>query len=174
MSSAYSIEELTAPVSDGDLRALGELLADTVNDGAAVSFVAPLSSETASAWWKKTIDTAHPRAVFLVARDAEGIVGSVQLHPAWAPNQPHRGDIAKLLVHRRTRRSGLGTLLMNEIEARARRAGLTLLTLDTRRGDAAEQLYRRNGWTEAGVIPRYAFNSDGTPHDTVVFFKELI
>src|SRR5687767_4571875 len=108
MSMAYVIEQLTAPVGEDDLRALGELLADTVNDGAAVSFVAPLSVETASAWWKKTIETAHPRAVFLVARDAEGIAGSVQLHPAWAPNQPHRGDIAKLLVHRRTRRSGLG------------------------------------------------------------------
>ena len=97
----------------------------------------------------------------------------MQLHPAWPPNQRHRADIAKLLIHRRARRRGLGGLLMREIESRARAAGFTLLTLDTKRGDGAESLYRRGGWTEVGVIPGYALNPDGTPCDTVVFYKEL-
>ncbi|MGQ0712869.1 MAG: GNAT family N-acetyltransferase [Gemmatimonadaceae bacterium] len=114
------------------------------------------------------------RAIFLVARDDDGIVGSVQLHPAWAPNQPHRGEIAKLLVHRRRRRLGLGMRLMRAIEEAARSAGYTLLTLDAKRGEAAEQLYRRMGWSYAGVIPRYALDTDGvTPHDTVIFYKHL-
>src|SRR6267378_1135962 len=83
----------------------------------------------------------------LLVDAVEGIVGTVQLHAAWAPNQPHRAEVAKLLVHRRGRRAGLGTRLMRTIEDAARRAGFRLLTLDTKRGDVAERLYRRIGWT---------------------------
>lgn len=115
-----------------------------------------------------------PAAIFFIARDAEGIVGTVQLHPAWAPNQPHRAEIAKLLVHRRSRRAGLGTRLMRTIEDAAQRAGFSLLTLDAKRGGPAEHLYRQLGWTHAGTIPRFAFDPDGTtPHDAVIFYKEL-
>jgi GNAT superfamily N-acetyltransferase len=121
----------------------------------------------------ETTETADPKTVFLVARDAVGIIGTVQLNPSWAPNQRHRGDIAKLVVHRRSRRTGLGSQLMQAIEGEARQAGLTLLTLDTKQGDGAEQLYRRAGWIEVGVIPRYALNPDGTMHATVVFYKDL-
>ena len=166
----YRIERLTPPVSDADLRGLAELLVDAVSSGAAVSFLPPLTVEQAEAWWRKTAD---PKTVVLVARDAMGIVGTVQLQPSWAPNQPHRGDIAKLVVHRRSRRTGLGSQLMQAIEAEARRAGFTLLTLDTKQGDGAEQLYRRGGWTEVGVIPKYALNPDGTMHATVVFYKDV-
>jgi len=169
----YRIERLTPPVSDADLRGLAELLVDAVSSGAAVSFLPPLTLEQAEAWWRKTTETAEPKSVFLLARDAVGIVGSVQLHPSWAPNQPHRGDIAKLVVHRRSRRTGLGSQLMHAIEGEARQAGFTLLTLDTKEGDGAEQLYRRGGWIEVGVIPRYALNPDGTMHATVVFYKDL-
>ena len=168
------IEPLTRPVAGADLHALAHLLVDAVESGAAVSFVAPLTIERAEAWWRTTTSTAHPKAVFLVARDGEGIVGTVQLHPAWAPNQPHRGEIAKLIVHRRARGHGLGTLLMRTIEDEARRAGLTLLTLDAKRGAAAEHLYRQMGWTAVGAIPRFAVDPDGvTPHDAVIFYKEL-
>jgi GNAT superfamily N-acetyltransferase len=167
------IEQLTLPVHDSDLRGLAQLLVDAVESGAAVSFLPPLALERAEDWWRQTISESHPRAIFLVARDGEGIAGSVQLHPAWAPNQPHRADIAKLLVHRRSRRSGLGTQLMQAIEDAARRARFSLLTLDTKRGDAAEHLYRRLGWIPAGTIPGYALNPDGTPHDTVIFYKDL-
>src|SRR4051812_42167530 len=168
------IERLIPPVSDRDVRSLGELLVDAVDSGAAVSFLAPLPRDRAEQWWRTTFAAADPGAVVLVARDAEGIVGTVQMHPAWAPNQPHRADIAKLIVHRRSRRGGVGKRLMESIEMAARQAGFTLLTLDTRQNGAAAQLYRRIGWTEGGVIPRYALDPDGkTPHGTVIFYKDL-
>jgi acetyltransferase len=170
----HTIERLTPPVSDADLAALARLLVDAVESGAAVSFLDTLTAPAAEEWWRKTLSGAHAKAAFLVARAEEGIVGSVQLHPAWAPNQPHRADIAKLLVHRRARRTGLGTRLMQAAEQAARDAGFTLLTLDAKRGGAAERLYRRNGWILAGIIPRFALDTDGrTPHDTVIFYKEL-
>ena len=111
---------------------------------------------------------------FLVAREDGEIVGAVQLHAAWAPNQPHRGEIAKLLVRRGSRGTGLGTRLMRAIEDEAQRDGFTLLTLDAKRGEAAEHLYRRLGWIHAGTIPAYAVDTDGvTPHDAVIFYKPL-
>lgn len=161
------------PVSGPDLRALAQLLVDAVDSGAAVSFCAPLTLERAEDWWRTTISASHSGAIFLVARDVEGIVGTVQLHPAWAPNQPHRAEIAKLLVHRRSRGTGLGTRLMQAVEDAARRAGFSLLTLDAKRGAAADRLYRHTGWIPAGTIPRYALDPDGTPHDAVIFYKEL-
>lgn len=169
-----SIEQLARPASDADVRALARLLVDAVDSGAAVSFLAPLTLERAEEWWRATLSASHARAIFLVARDGEQIIGSVQLHPAWAPNQPHRGEIAKLLVHRDYRRTGLGTRLMEAIEAAARRERFTLLTLDAKRGVAAEHLYHHLGWTAAGTIPGYALDTDGmTPHDAVVFYKHL-
>jgi GNAT superfamily N-acetyltransferase len=169
------IERLSAPASDADIRGLALVLMDAIDSGAAASFLAPLSEEVAEAWWRDTIASAGRGAVFLVARDEDGtIVGTVHLLPAWAPNQPHRADIAKLLVHRRARRRGLGARLMQAIEAEARLGGYSVLTLDTRRGDTADRLYRRLGWTVVGTIPRFAMNTDGvTPHDAVVFYKDL-
>jgi GNAT superfamily N-acetyltransferase len=169
----YKIEQLMPPVDDRDFRALARLLVDAVESGAAVSFLAPLTLERAEDWWRRTISASSSGAIFLAARDPEGIVGSVQLHPAWAPNQPHRAEIAKLLVHRRSRRTGLGTQLMVTIEDAARRAGFGLLTLDTKRGDAAEHLYRQLGWIPVGAIPGYALDPDGTLHDAVIFYKHL-
>ena len=110
-----TIERLNPPVGDADFRALAALLVDAVDSGAAVSFLAPLTLEAAEAWWRKTVRGADPRAIFLVVRNAEGIVGTVQLHPAWAPNQPHRADVAKLIVHRRARGAGLGKLSLIHI-----------------------------------------------------------
>jgi acetyltransferase len=167
------IERLSLPATESDLRLLAELLVDAVESGAAVTFLPPLTVERAEEWWRKTIDTAGPGAIFLVARDDQGIVGTVQLHPAWAPNQPHRADIAKLMVHRRARGKGVGKRLMETIEAAARDADLTLLTLDTKRGDTAERLYAGLGWIKVGIIPRFALNPDGTMHDTVIFYKDL-
>jgi acetyltransferase len=168
------IEQLIHPPGDADLRALAGLLLDAVESGAAVSFLVTLTFEQAGEWWRKTISAATSNAIFLVARDAGEIVGTVQLHPAWAPNQPHRADVAKLLVHRRCRREGLGTRLMQAIEDAAQCAGFALLTLEAKRGAAAEHLYRKLGWTAAGTIPDFAFDTDGTTtHDAVVFFKKL-
>ena len=171
---SITIHTLVPPLSDADLLDLARLLVDAVESGAAVSFLAPLSIESALEWWRQTTAGARPNARFVIARDARGIVGTVQLHPSWAPNQPYRGDIAKLIVHRRVRGSGLGTRLMQTVEDAARVAGYRLLTLDTKRGDTAERLYHRLGWTRAGVIPRFAVDPDGmTPHDAVIFYKEL-
>src|SRR6266851_8034588 len=134
MMPTHTIERLIVPVSDSDLRALARLLVDAVESGAAVSFLASLTLERAEDWWRNVMAASAPGAIVLVARDADGIVGTVQLHPAWAPNQTHRAEIAKLLVHRRSRRSGLGTQLMKAIEDAARHAGFGLLTLDAKRG----------------------------------------
>ena len=172
--TVYTLERLTGPVAEADLESLAYLLIDAVDSGAAVSFLPPLPLARAREWWRQVIATADPRAIFLVARDDEGIVGTVQLHPAWAPNQPHRGDVAKLIVHRRGRSGGLGTELMRAIEEAAREAGFRLLTLDAKHGETAERLYRRIGWIHAGTIPRYALDTDGkTPHATEIFYKEL-
>jgi ribosomal protein S18 acetylase RimI-like enzyme len=168
------IERLKLPVSDADLCSLAELLVDAVHSGAAVSFRAPFTLAQAQSWWSKTFSASNAKAVFLIIRDAEGISGTVQLHPAQAPNQPHHAEVAKLLVHRRSRRKGLGAELMKAIEAAAQQAGFTLLTLDAKRGEAAEQLYRKLNWLSAGTIPRYALDPDGTSfHDAIIFYKEL-
>lgn len=170
----HTIERLMPPVAASDLRELAELLVDAVESGAAVSFLAPLALERAEQWWRETLAASRTGAIFVVARDTEGIVGTVQLHPAWAPNQPHRAEIVKLMVHRRSRGRGLGARLMQAIEGAARAAGFSLLTLDAKRGGAAENLYRRSGWTPAGTIPRYALDPDGSAlHDAVIFYKEL-
>ena len=167
------VEEITRPASDRDVRELAAVLLDAVASGASVSFMASLTRDEAERWWRTTIDQAHANAVFLAARDEHGIAGTVQMQPAWPPNQPHRADIAKLLVHRRARGRGLARLLMSEIEARAAAKGYTLLTLDTVPARAADYLYRKTGWTPVGRIPNYALDPDGTPCDTVVFYKDL-
>jgi GNAT superfamily N-acetyltransferase len=167
------IDVLQRPPTASDLDQLAHVLADAVDSGAGVSFMRPFSVDAAREWWQQSMARADARALGLVARDAEGIVGTVQLQPAWAPNQPHRADIAKLIVHRRARRKGVGQALMAAIEARARAAGFTLLTLDTVRGDAAEALYAAGGWQRVGVIPGYALDPDGALCDTVIFYKRL-
>ena len=167
------IEALQRPAAAPDIDQLALLLADVVNGGASVSFMLPFTVDDARAWWRKTLEQADPRAVILVARDEQGIAGTVSMHPAWPPNQPHRADIAKLLVHRRARRRGVGRALMAEVEKRARAAGFWLLTLDTVRGDAAEFLYTDAGWQRVGVIPDYALYPDGRLCDTVVFYKKV-
>jgi GNAT superfamily N-acetyltransferase len=164
------IEQLILPANDTDIEGLALLLLDATAAGASVGFLDSITLEEATEWWRASITNA---AIVLVARDEEGIAASVQLRPSSMPNQRHRADVAKLLVHRRARGKGLGRRLMEEIEGRARSAGFTLLTLDTKRGDAAEALYRRSGWTEVGVIPGYALNPDGSLCDTVVFYKEM-
>jgi ribosomal protein S18 acetylase RimI-like enzyme len=167
------IERLSPPVSEADLRSLALLLVDAVESGAAVSFLTVTEAQALD-WWRKQFGAPASGTNVLVARDDQGIVGSVQLHPSWAPNQPHRADVAKLIVHRRARRRGLGAEMMAAVEREAANAGYRLLVLDSKRGDAGERLYRRLGWNVVGTIPRYALDTDGrTPHDTVVFYKEL-
>lgn len=167
------IRQLTRPVSEDCIEGLALLLLDAIDSGASIGFLDSTTLDVAKEWWRDRISKADDRAIFLVARDENGVTGSVQLLPAPMPNQRHRADIAKLLIHRRARRQGLGSTLMQEIERRAKSAAFTLLTLDTKRGDAAESLYRRSGWADVGVIPGYALDPDGTICDTVVFYKAL-
>ena len=168
-----TIERLGRTASDEDVRALARLLVDAVHSGAGVSFLGDLTEDQAAVWWRSVLETSSERAVILVARDGDGIVGTVQLQPAWAPNQPHRGDVAKLLVHRRARRRGIGRQLMSELETAARAGGFTLLLLDTCRGYDAERLYASTGWVRVGEVPGFALNPDGSLCDTVFFYKNL-
>lgn len=171
--AATAIEILPRPPGARVIEALAALLVDAVDSGASVCFRRPLSLASAAAWWRRTLIEAEPRAVFLAARADDEILGSVHLVPAWAPNARHRAQVAKLLVHRGARRRGIGRALMAGIERHAAAGGFSLLTLDTRRGDAGEQLYRSLGWTPAGIIPGYAIDHDGRPNDNVVFYRAI-
>jgi ribosomal protein S18 acetylase RimI-like enzyme len=167
------IDSLTAPVSAKDRFALIELLIDGVEDGAAVGFVPPLSEGEAGAFWDKAFaDLAH-RAILIVRDEVGRVLGAVQLILSPWPSMQHRAEIAKLLVHSDHRRQGLGRALMLAAEAEAKRLGRTLLTLDARRGDPVVDLYGSLGFTEVGIIPRYARNGQGVLEDNVVFYKEL-
>ena len=163
------LESLTEP----QLQSLAGLLLDAVDGGASVSFMHPLSLPRALAFWQGVADglASGERALF-VAEDAEGIVGTVQLILGQPDNQPHRADVAKMLVHRRARRQGLGAALMQAAEVAARASGKTLLVLDTA-SDDAERLYTRQGWQRVGVIPGYALLPTGEPCDTTYFYKVL-
>ena len=154
--------------------AMAAVLLDCVAGGASVSFMADLTREQAEAFWRGVAEEARRdgRAV-LVAEDSEGIAGVVEVIPAGPDNQPHRADIAKMLVHRRARRRGLAEALLRAAEEMAAAMGKTLLVLDTVTGSDAERLYARLGWTRVGVIPDYALFPDGRPCDTTVFYKRI-
>ena len=155
--------------------ALAALLADCVEGGASVSYMAPFSHEDARAVFEELArDVEQGRRVLIAAFAGGEIVGTVQINLATPPNQPHRGDIAKLLVRRSARRRGIAAQLMEAAEREALGEGKTLLVLDTVTGDDAERLYERLGWTRVGVIPNYALYPDGTPCATTVFYKELV
>ena len=170
---AVVIEPIGKDAPDSDVRGLARLLVDAIDSGAGVSFLAGLKEADAEAWWRSVLATSSTRAIFLIARDDDGVVGTVQLQPSWAPNQPHRADVAKLLVHRRARKRGIGHALMQALERAAQAAGFTLLLLDTCKGYDAERLYTSMGWVRVGEVPGFALNPDGSLCDTVFFYKQL-
>ncbi|HVM78171.1 MAG TPA: GNAT family N-acetyltransferase [Stellaceae bacterium] len=175
LSSGYSVEELDPRDVRGAAAELAEVLIDCVEGGASVSFMSGLTAEKARRFWTGVAEAADTdgRAVFVAIRERDRkIVGTVQMIPAGFENQPHRGEIAKMLVLRSERRQGLGAALMRSAEAAALRAGKTLLTLDTASADA-ERLYASLGWTCVGVIPDYALLPNGKPCATVFYFKML-
>ena len=173
MPGQLCIRRLTA-CCDRELAALSEVLIDCLAGGASVSFMPPLTPQRASAFWRGVCASAAcGERVLLVAEDAGGgIVGTVQVILALPENQPHRAEIAKMLVHRRARRHGVGAALLSAAEQAARDAHRTLLVLDTASGDA-ERLYARHGWQRCGQIPGYALFPDGRPCATTIFFKPL-
>jgi len=171
---SFRIRKLSAEETRAAAAVLGGVLKDCVDGGASVSFMADLTAEQAQGFWQGVAASQQDdnRAV-LVAEDEDGIFGVVQVIPAGTPNQPHRGDVAKMLVHRRGRRRGAAQALMREVETAARDLGLSLLVLDTVTGGDAERLYARLGWTRVGEIPGYALMPDGAPCATTYFYKAL-
>lgn len=156
------------------LDALAAVLVDCVAGGASVSYMAPFSHEHGREVFEAfATDVEHGRRLLVAAFAGDELVGTVQVVLALPPNQPHRAEIAKLLVHRSARRRGVARLLMEHAEVEARAEGRTLLVLDTVTGDDAERLYERLGWTKVGVIPGYALYPDGRPCDTTVFWKSI-
>jgi GNAT superfamily N-acetyltransferase len=161
-------------IGEREIRELSDVLINCVEGGASVSFMLPMTRAKADAFWRGvSAGVARGERVVLAAEDAEGaIVGTVQLILAQPENQPHRGDLAKMLVHRRARRHGLGAALLAAAERRALEAGKTLLVLDTASADA-ERVYVRGGWQRCGEVPGYALWPDGRPCATTFFFKFL-
>ena len=153
---------------------LAAVLVDCVTGGASVSYMAPFSQGQGRDVFEAVADEAKQGRRLLLAAFADGdLVGTVQVILALPPNQPHRAEIAKLLVRRSARGRGIARLLMERAEAEARAEGKTLLVLDTVTGDAAERLYQRMGWNRVGVIPGFALYPDGRPCDTTVFWKSI-
>jgi GNAT superfamily N-acetyltransferase len=168
------IRELSAAEGRQHVAALAEVLRDCVEGGASVSFMAPLPKATAESFFEKTLaGVERGDRILLAAFIDSKLVGTVQILTAMPPNQPHRADIAKLLVLRSARGQGVGARLMERAEEASRLAGKTLLVLDTATGGNAEKLYMRQGWNRVGIIPRYALLPDGAPCDTTIFWKEL-
>ena len=175
-SPTCNIESFGPAEIDRYLSELGALLHACVHAGASIGFILPFARTEAEAFWRKGVlpaVTAGQR-VLLVSRIAGRIAGTVQLDYATPPNQPHRAEVRKLMVHPDFRRRGLARILMSEIEARAQRIGRSLLTLDTRTGDAAEPLYTELGYRTAGVIPGYCRDPfENRLDSTTVMYKSL-
>jgi GNAT superfamily N-acetyltransferase len=165
---------LDAPVADRALDQLASVLVDCVEGGASVSFMSPFSHAEALGFFRKVAGSVASGDTVLLAAKLDGrIVGTVQLGLDTPPNQPHRADIKKLLVHRSARGHGIGAALMARAEAEAGRRGRWLLVLDTVPGENGYRLYTRAGWTQTGIIPDYAMFPDGRLCDTAVFWKRL-
>ena len=162
-------------IGDCEIRGLSDVLIDCVEGGASVGFMFPMSRAKAEDFWHSTsASLSRGERVVLTAEDAAGaIVGTVQVILNQPENQPHRGDIAKMLVHRRVRRQGVGAALLVAAERSAFSAGKTLLVLDTVTSSDAERLYTRHGWQRCGQIPNYALWPNGAPCPTTIYFKFL-
>jgi GNAT superfamily N-acetyltransferase len=158
-----------------EIEGLGNVLIDCVEGGASVSFMWPMTRMKADAFWRDVAESAlrGERMVFAAEDTGGNIVGTLQVIWAQPENQPHRGDVAKMLVHRSARRQGIGAALLAAAERAALAAGKTLLVLDTVTGGDAERMYTREGWQRCGVIPDYALWPDGRLCATTVFFKIL-
>jgi ribosomal protein S18 acetylase RimI-like enzyme len=169
-----AVHRLDASAAEHAERPLADILIACVAAGASVSFLPPLGAEAAQGFWQRSLaDIALDRKAIWVAWADGVLVGTVTLDLAMPPNQPHRAEVAKLLVHPAARRRGVGRALMAALEAEAMQRGRRLLTLDTRADDAGEALYRSLGWQEAGRIPGFALNADGSAAVTIFFYKQI-
>jgi GNAT superfamily N-acetyltransferase len=171
--SSSSVRRLQA-VSPTQLDELASVLRDCVDGGASVGFVAPLARDATLAFWTSVASSVErgERALF-IAEDSVGICGTAQLILKMPQNQPHRADLAKVLVHRRARRRGLATALVRAAEATARDCGKDLLVLDTVTGGDAQRVYERLGWVRVGDVPRYALMPTGEYCSTTYYYRDL-
>ena len=172
---AVLVRRLDAAGAAACVPALAEVLIDCVHGGASVGFMAPLAPAKAQAFWQGVADgVARGDRALLVAEDGAGrLLGTVQLILAQPENQPHRADVAKMLVHRHARRRGVAQRLLEALDAEARREGRTVLVLDTVTGGNADRLYARAGWQRVGAVPGFALMPDGAPCGTTFFYKTL-
>ncbi|YCI02078.1 GNAT family N-acetyltransferase [Ensifer sp. D2-11] len=168
------IRVLTAGDTLAALPALAEILSDCVEGGASVGFMQPFSPNDAVHFWEGVAAAVGRSETVLLSAEVDGrMVGTVQLGVSTMPNQPHRADVRKLLVHRDARGLGLSRRLMDAAEAEAVRRGRRVLVLDTATGEPAEAIYERFGWTRAGIVPDYALMPDGRYCATTFFYKHL-
>jgi GNAT superfamily N-acetyltransferase len=173
MTANCSLRRLHA-VDAAQLNQLADVLIDCVEGGASVSFMLPFNRDRALAFWVRVAkDVAAGKRALVVAEDGQGICGTVQLIFDLPENQPHRADLAKMLVHRRARRKGLGAALMQAAEATARECGKTLLVLDAVTDGDAARLYEKLGWVRVGDIPNYALFPKGGYCSTTYFYRNL-
>lgn len=174
MTESVTIRALSA-IGDREIAALSDVLIDCVKGGASVSFMLPMTRAKADSFWRSVAESVDrgERALLVAEDSTRAIVGTVQLITKLPENQPHRGDVAKMLVHRDARRLGVGAALLKAAEQTARGAGKTLLVLDTVSGSDGERLYARQGWQRCGQIPDYALWPDGTRCATTIFYKSL-
>jgi GNAT superfamily N-acetyltransferase len=171
--SGFTVRRLQA-LTSREFGGLCDVLIDCVEGGASVSFMRPMTLAKAAEFWRGVAaSVGRTERALIVAEDSEGrILGTAQTVWAEAENQPHRADIAKMLVHSRARRLGVGAALLQAAENAARESGRKLLVLDTA-SEAAERLYERGGWQRVGSIPDFALWPDGAPCATVVYYKRL-
>ena len=173
ITSTWSVRRLHA-LDAAQLDQLTDVLIDCVEGGASVSFMQPFTRERALAFWCRVAKGVESgERALLVAEDARGVCGTVQLVLDQPENQPHRADLAKMLVHTRARRQGLGAALMRAAETTARECGKTLLVLDAVTDGDAARLYERIGWERVGVIPGYALFPQGGLCATTVYYRNL-
>lgn len=169
------VKRLGAVEVSSRIDGLAEVLIDCVDGGASVSFMSPLSRDKAVAFWQGVAEgVVRGERVLLVAEDEDQtVLGTVQIVLAQPENQPHRADVAKMLVHRKARRTGIAGRLLAAVDEEARREGKTVLVLDTVTGGDAERLYQRAGWERVGVVPKFALMPDGPFCATTFFYKHL-
>lgn len=168
------IREIGMPDAQVYIGALERLLRDAVESGASIGFVLPLEESDVQRYWREVAEAMSARSRRLLAAfDGRQLVGAVQLDLASKANARHRGEVQKLLVHRSTRRCGLGRMLMLRVEELALSLGRTLLVLDVRLNDPAQRLYESLGYRRTGVVPRYAADPDGALKDCLFMHKEL-
>jgi GNAT superfamily N-acetyltransferase len=175
MNENITVRRVGANEASGYVEALADVLIDCVEGGASVSFMLPISRATATDFWTRVMHgIARDERILLVAENAEGhVLGTVQIVTDQPENQPHRADVAKMLVARRARRRGIAQRLLIAADEAARAAGKSVLVLDTVTGGDAERLYERAGWQRVGVVPNYALMPDGTFCGTTFFHKQL-